>query len=352
MSIRCISWSRPHGPRSGSCESCAATRSWTGISCFLTRSWHRSAQAHYTFSDIIGSSAPLRNALTLARRGGRLNCAVLLQGETGTGKELFAQAIHNGGHRELGPFVPVNCGAIPAELLESELFGYASGAFSGAARGGRPGKFEHADGGTILLDEIGDMPMPMQVKLLRVLQTGEVCRVGSNQSVHFSTRVIASTNVDLTQAISDGSFRQDLYYRLHVFPIQIPSLRKRGAEDILQLARHFLAKLTPTPPVLSRDAEDALTAYHWPGNIRELENTLYRAMAMADSDILTADMLHLTSPMPSPKKTVGLQSLKHIEREAVITTVRNVPSLAEAAKILGISRTTLYRRLQEYDDSQ
>ncbi len=308
-------------------------------------------RAHYSFNHIIGESAALRSAMALAQRGSLLKCAILLQGETGTGKELFAQAIHNNCYKSGRPFVPINCGAIPAELLESELFGYAPGAFTGAAKGGRPGKFELANGGTILLDEIGDMPMPMQVKLLRVLQTGEVCRIGSNQSVHTTARVIASTHVDLKEAVRAGRFRKDLFYRLNVFPVQIPSLKERGSEDILLLARYFLTQLSTSmtmPLTFTKDAEDLLTSYHWPGNIRELENTIYRGMALADEGSICANMLHL------PEKHTAShvwepQSLKHVEQQAILATVQSVSgNLASAAKILGISRTTLYRRLHEY----
>ncbi len=206
-------------------------------------------RAHYTFDSLAGGSPEFLKAVKLARRAAGSDGTVLVQGETGTGKELFAQAIHNHSTRRNNPFIPINCGAIPSNLLESELFGYVAGTFTGASKKGKPGKFELADTGTILLDEIGDMPHRMQVKLLRVLQTGEVYRIGADKPVTIDTRIIAATNINLPQAIKSGRFREDLYYRLNVFAIEIPPLKARGKADILALARlHQRKRRHPAGP--------------------------------------------------------------------------------------------------------
>jgi transcriptional regulator with PAS, ATPase and Fis domain len=204
-----------------------------------------SEKPYFTFDHLIGSSSVFKSVLSIAIRAANTDSTVLLMGETGTGKELFAQAIHNAGAIKSASFIPVNCGAIPAELMESEMFGYVDGAFSGALKGGRPGKFELADNGTLLLDEIGDMPHNMQVKLLRVLQTGEIQRIGSTKLKKVSVRIIAATNVNLLEAIAKNRFRQDLYYRLNILPITIPPLRERGGKDIQLLANHFIEKYLP-----------------------------------------------------------------------------------------------------------
>ena len=238
-------------------------------------------EARFTFKDIVGVSPSLEEAKKLAMLAAASKSTALLLGETGTGKELFAQSIHNQSERHRHPFVAINCCAIPRELLESELFGFADGAFTGARKGGRPGKFELASGGTLFLDEIGDMPYDMQGKLLRVLQTGEVTRIGEHKPISVNVRIVAATNCDLKQEVGRGNFREDLFYRLNVFPITLPPLRDRG-EDIVILARHILARrskiLNKTGVVLSPETEALLTGYHWPGNIRELENAIERAI--------------------------------------------------------------------------
>lgn len=305
------------------------------------------AKAHFTFATITGRSAPFTEALDLAKKAAESSATVLLQGETGTGKEMFAQAIHNHGTRRQYPFVPINCGAIPAELLESELFGYVEGTFTGAAKGGRPGKFELANGGTILLDEIGDMPHHMQVKLLRVLQTGEVYRIGARKPVKIDTRIIASTHVDLTKAVGENRFREDLYYRLHVLPINIPPMRERGREDILSLARLFLSRNSSTPPVLSPEAKDALTSYHWPGNVRELENIIQRALHVCDGGELFTK--HLGLPLGDSYKGLQQGTLEHMEQQMICKTLKEAHyNMAETARVLGISRATLYRKVKKY----
>lgn len=303
--------------------------------------------ARFTFEDLIGKSSGILTSIELAKRAAQGESTVLLQGETGTGKELFAQAIHNASPRHRQPFVPLNCGAIPGDLLESELFGYTDGAFTGALKGGRPGKFELASGGSILLDEIGDMPHDMQVKLLRVLQTGEVYRIGARKPVQTDVRIIASTHVDLSKAVSTGRFREDLFYRLNVFNIAIPTLKGRGEEDILLLSDFFLRRNKVSPPKLSVKAKDALIHHHWPGNVRELENIITRAVHMGEKDPLDISDLGLTASSSTQPRPTG--TLHEIERQVITETIEQTGSnMAATAKKLGISRATLYRKIKEY----
>ena len=320
------------------------------------------AKAYFTFDHLIGSSPAFLEAVTLAKRAARSDSTVLLLGETGTGKELFAQAIHNAGRLREAPFIPINCGAIPGELMESELFGYVDGAFTGALKGGRPGKFELADGGTLLLDEIGDMPHDMQVKLLRVLQMGEVQRIGSDKMVKIHTRIVASTHVNLAKAIEENRFRQDLFYRLNILPITIPPLRERGPEDIAALAEYFVKKISPRV-YLSSEALDLFTSYPWPGNVRELENTIQRALHCCDGKVLEIKHLGLSSqsppsfhatncpvsdPIASPSK--GFKTLKEMEQQLISSTLEATAfNMAMTAKRLGISRATLYRKVKIYN---
>lgn len=301
----------------------------------------------FTFNSLIGTSPLFLEAVKLAKRASQSNSTVLLLGETGTGKELFAQAIHNGNTQTDQPFVPINCGAIPGELLESELFGYVEGAFTGALKGGRSGKFALASGGTILLDEIGDMPHDMQVKLLRVLQTGEIQPIGARKVLQTDARIIASTHVDLTEAILHNRFRQDLYYRLNILQIRIPPLRERGAEDIKALANYFLAK-TSQKQQFTTDALDALTSYSWPGNIRELENTIQRALHVCDNKTITARDLGLSGQSSKDDKIPPgtLQEMEQKMISAILTATEF--NMAETARRLGISRATLYRKVKQY----
>jgi transcriptional regulator with PAS, ATPase and Fis domain len=280
---------------------------------------------------------------------------VLLLGETGTGKELFAQAIHNHSERRGHPFLAINCGAIPRELLESELFGYSGGAFTGAHRRGRPGKFELASGGSVLLDEIGDMPPDMQVKLLRVLQTGEVCRIGEHKPIAVNVRIIAATNSDLQKKVESGNFREDLFYRLNVLPISIPPLRERP-DDILPLARHFLNRCSQSlnKPALnfSGEAERALMAQRWPGNIRELENAVERAANLVDGDRIQPSDLGITvvGRLWPQRPTAGGLSLAELEKQAIEANLEAARyNLSQASRILGISRATLYNKIKKYE---
>lgn len=301
----------------------------------------------FTFDLLVGSSAPFCRAVDLAKRAARSSSTVLLHGETGTGKELFAQSIHNGGPRADQSFVPINCGAIPGELLESELFGYVDGAFTGASRKGRPGKFELASGGTILLDEIGDMPHDMQVKLLRVLQTGEVQRIGADKVIRTDARVIAATHVDLQKLIGTKRFRSDLFFRLNIIQLTIPPLRERGPEDIALLARHFVNRYGANTRI-HHDTMEMLVKYEWPGNVRELENCIQRALHLSEDEQLLPHHLGLpngTVAAAAPEAGTLRDMEQRMIREAL---QRNDGNMVRSAHQLGISRATLYRKVKEY----
>ncbi len=305
------------------------------------------AEPFFMFEHLIGSSPAFTEAIQLAQKAAETSSTVLLLGETGTGKELFAQAIHNGSRRVRQPFVPINCGAIPRELLESELFGYVDGAFTGASRGGRPGKFELADEGTILLDEIGDMPHDMQVKLLRVLQTGEIQRIGAHRTIRTDARIIAATHVDLNKMIELNRFRKDLFYRLNIIQITLPPLRQRGAEDIEALATHFINRYGGEIR-LSGAALDALVGYDWPGNVRELENVVQRAMHLCGGATIKPRHLGLQAPVKA-KHEFSIGTLRGMEQKFIASTLAELSgNMAQSAKALGISRATLYRKVKDY----
>ncbi|NWD77251.1 sigma 54-interacting transcriptional regulator [Pseudomonas gingeri] len=316
-------------------------------------------QASYTFETIQGSSRAIQDALHLGRIASRSDSTTLILGESGTGKELFAQAIHNASERCGGPFVAVNCGAIPRDLVQSELFGHVEGAFTGSARGGSAGKFELADGGTIFLDEIGDMSFDAQVSLLRVLQEGEVTRVGAKKSQRVDVRIIAATHRNLSQAVADGAFREDLYYRLNVLNLTVPPLRMRR-EDIALLARYFLGRcaqsLRKSVSGLSPEALEMLAAYHWPGNVRELENTIERATNLATTELIQPGDLpleikqRLHQPMPGrlPEPRAALDLGTH-ERNAIIAALKGTRgNVRLAAKQLNVSRGGLYNKMQRF----
>jgi len=314
--------------------------------------------ARYTFDSIVGSGPAITAAKEEARRASRTDSTVLLRGETGTGKELFAHAIHAAGARRSGAFIKLNCAAVPAELLESELFGYEEGAFTGAKKGGKPGKFEMAAGGTLFLDEIGDMPLPMQAKLLRVLQEREVERVGGTSPKRVDIRIIAATGKPLEELVGEGAFRADLYYRVHVIPIHIPPLRGRR-EDIEEIARHFLSKIsadTGEPALgLSPDLVRILQSHAWPGNIRELQNVLERAVAMARGDVLLPEHLppHLHRAAPDAGKAVtpgSLASAKaEAERDAIVAALKaSGGNKSKAADLLRIHRVKLYEKMKRH----
>lgn len=320
------------------------------------------ARAVFRFEDIIGESQEIREAIATAKAAAPTDCRVLLQGETGTGKELFAQAIHNASPRQNGPFVAVNCGAIPRELIESELFGYEEGAFTGAKRGGKPGKFELAEGGTLFLDEVDSMPLDMQAKLLRVIQENRLMRVGGTSYIDLNIRILAASNKDLEKEVARGNFRIDLFYRLSVVTVNIPPLRQRG-KDVLVLANHLCSVLAKRlgKPVrgLTREAEEALLAYDWPGNVRELENVIERALILTRGEwIDVADLPeHLRNPRPlafcptslQPTEAIRGTSLAEAEKEAITNALNQTGgNILRAAKLLGITRNTLYRKIRHY----
>ncbi|MGK7313167.1 MAG: sigma-54 interaction domain-containing protein [Candidatus Longimicrobiales bacterium M2_2A_002] len=309
----------------------------------------------YDFSRLIGESAGLHKALTIAARViPRGTSTVLITGETGTGKELLAQAIHYNGPRASEPFIEVNCTALPANLLEAELFGYEQGAFTDA-RTAKPGLFEAAHGGTLFLDEIGDLSLDLQAKLLRVLEEKRVRRLGSLRSVDVDVRILAATHVDLQEAIAEGTFREDLYYRLGVVPVHLPPLRERG-EDVLLLAEHFLDTFAEMydveRPPLDREAREALLSYRWPGNIRELRNGLERVILLGDGSFdpenlfLAGRSRAADHPGPLPFPAPLDDIVAAAARAMVERTDGNKSAAAEA---LGISRSRLYRLLGEGD---
>jgi formate hydrogenlyase transcriptional activator len=305
------------------------------------------------FEEIVWTSAPLRQVLALVAKVATTDSTVLITGETGTGKELIARAIHKRSPRAARPFVSVNCGAIPPALVASELFGHEKGAFTGALQR-RPGRFELAEGGTLFLDEAGELPQETQVALLRVLQERTFERVGGTKPVAADVRVIAATNRDLDKAIAAGSFRRDLYYRLSVFPIQLPALRER-AEDIPllvdYLAQRYAAKLGKRITGIDPRTKNLLAAYDWPGNIRELQNVIQRAIILSD-DVLTVDESWLESkPGPSGDSPRGLwRPSTHEETELIVNALAScrgrVAGPEGAAVKLGIPRSTLESRIR------
>ena len=300
---------------------------------------------------LVASSPAMLRTLDLARRVAQVDSTVLITGESGAGKERIARFIHDESARTAGPFLAINCAAVPETLLESELFGHVRGAFTGASQD-RPGLFEAANGGTLLLDEIGDIPPAMQVKLLRVLQEREVRRVGENRSRSINVRVLAATNRDLLADVHGARFRQDLYYRLRVVEVVVPPLRERR-EDILPLARQLLAgaakRFGKKVPTLAPDAAHLLLRYAWPGNVRELENALERAVALARSDRIDADDLpsEVGAAPPAVDVTGEVRTLAEVERDYIAAALRaSGGNRAKAAARLGIGAATLYRKLK------
>jgi len=342
----------------------------------------KQAENRLSFEDLVAISPATRSVIALARRVARSDMPVLIQGESGTGKEVFARAIHGTSERAGAPFVAVNCGALPASLVESILFGHEKGAFTGATER-RRGKFQEASGGTLFLDEIGELPLDAQVKLLRAIQTGEVDPVGGTGAVKVDIRLISATNRDLEAMISKGRFREDLYYRIGVFPLDLPPLRDRR-EDLPSLARMFLARTAAAEGMaidnFSTAAMEAISRAPWPGNVRQLENTLQRAVILADGPVIRPEDLHgldaaASGHAGSPACGMGMSNrtangagdgplefkaapfltgdghirrLLDIEAEAIaraLTLYRG--RMAETARRLGIGRSTLYRKIDE-----
>lgn len=309
-----------------------------------------SAQIVPVHKGLIGTSKAMRKVFVAIGKTARATATVLITGESGTGKELAARAIHYGGARSSAPFVPVNCGGIPEGLLESELFGHVKGAFTGAIES-RAGLFHAADGGTIFLDEISDMSLAMQVKLLRVLQDKEVYMVGSSRSRKVDVRILAATNKDLHDLVMKRLFREDLFYRLNVITIFIPPLRERG-DDILLLARHFITKfadeLGKPAPGFSDNALQGLRNYDWPGNVRELENVIQRLVLMTDGDVIEVPDLPSLMRFSALRKTGFTRTLAEVEREYINNVLASVGgNKTQAANILGIDRKTLREKLKD-----
>jgi DNA-binding NtrC family response regulator len=327
--------------------------------------------ANLAFDEIVGSAPQFRAALAIAAKAARARVPVLIEGESGVGKEVVAEAIHAASPRHAKPIVRVNCGAIPANLVESELFGHEKGAFTGAFER-KIGRFQEAEGGTILLDEIGEMPLEAQVKLLRVLQSGEVHPIGARHVSEVDVRVIAATNKTLLTEVEEGRFREDLYYRLNVVQVTIPPLRER-AGDIAPLARHLLARIAEQPGLrpfgITDDAIALLAGYDWPGNVRQLQNALFRAAVLCDGDALTRADFPQIAQLSEGRPAAGgmahggaasgagitlfradgnLRALDEIEADVIRLAIGHYRGrMTEVARRLGIGRSTLYRKLGE-----
>lgn len=352
----------------------------------------KKAEGRLGFADMIAGAPAMQQVVRLGERAAQSDIPILITGESGVGKELVAQSIMTASKRAGAPFVAVNCGAIPENLVESTLFGHEKGAFTGAV-GKHMGKFQEADGGTLFLDEIGELPLDMQVKLLRALQEGEVDPVGSKRPVKVNVRIISATNRDLAEQVADGNFREDLFYRLNVFPIEVPSLRARK-EDIPALVRHFIGRFNAQEGKSILDAaaqtHAILSSYDWPGNVRQLENSVFRAVVLADSDYLkpedfpqisgltpsieAAQPVAMPAAMPASAAVTPLpgaaealesgaalpveimdegghlRSLEDIERDLIEFAIENYAGrMSEVARRLGVGRSTLYRKVREYD---
>lgn len=324
---------------------------------------------NFGFEGIIGTSAPVRQLIVTLKQIAPSPLPVLITGESGTGKELVAQALHNNSKRSRKPFAPLNCAGLSESILEDELFGHVRGAFTGADKE-RQGRFEYADGGTLFLDEVGDMPVPMQAKLLRVLESGEVVRVGSNEPRHVDVRLVSATNRPLEEMVADGTFREDLYFRIKGVELHLPALRERR-EDIALLTRHFVTrfaqKMEQDVPAVAEDLQALLNRFDWPGNVRQLMNVLQNMVVVHDGD--TLEPRHLPAEIArkldagasagvgdagssgggAAPSGGGALSLDQLEKRAIRDTLKATNGNREhAAKILGIGERTLYRKLKEY----
>jgi len=307
----------------------------------------------HDFESIIGTSESIMSAIELAKKVAPTDATVLLLGETGTGKEVFAQAIHNNSKRNLGPFIAINCSAFGKELLETEIFGHKAGAFTGAIKD-KKGLIEEANGGTFFLDEIGEMHIDLQAKMLRILETGEFFKVGDTKPTKISVRIIAATNRDLQQDVADGKFREDLFYRLNVFTISLPALRERK-KDIPLFASYYLklfsGKTNARVDKMSKEFTDHLMNHNWKGNIRELKNVMERAVILAEGNELTVDNLPIDLQVQSLGQQNGisafeLSSVEKLHIQRVLNHTKG--NKTEAARMLNIGLTTLYRKIEEY----
>ncbi len=305
----------------------------------------------YHFRDLISKSPAMQAVFDLARTAARSNSTILVLGESGTGKELLARAIHAESPRSQAPFVAMSCAALTETLLESELFGHEKGAFTGAAAR-RKGKFESAQGGTLFLDEIGDISPKLQLDLLRVLEDRKFFRVGGNEAVTVDVRIVAATNRDLPKAVADGSFREDLFYRLNVIPVHLPPLRER-LEDMPLLVEHFLeqlgAEMNRHVDEVSSEAMATLMSHHWPGNVRELRNVLERAVVVASGRVIEASDLGMRRAPGDPVEGGGLASLDDVEKHHISHVLAETGgNISQAARTLGIDRATLYNKMRKY----
>ena len=323
-----------------------------------------SQRTQISFNDIIGKGRGIKEAISLAQKIADTDSIVSIRGESGTGKELFARAIHLESSRT-GPFVPINCAALPESLLESELFGYVEGAFTGATKQGKPGLFELAKDGTVFLDEIGDMPLGVQAKILRVIQERNVRRLGSVEEIPVQARISTATNQNLEKMVETKQFREDLYYRINVLPIHIPPLRRR-LDDIRLLVEHFLfrlnLRLVKNVQIVTDEAIRKLQQHHWPGNVRELKNVIERATIITDSDEVDEDCIFFGFETGKSRKILGPvrnknndsrnQSLKSMitvyEKQILDEALKNTPSIRQAAALLNISHVTLLNKLKKY----
>ncbi|MDV3426838.1 MAG: sigma 54-interacting transcriptional regulator [Bacillota bacterium] len=307
-------------------------------------------QALYTFDKIIGKSENIKEIIEYSKKIADSKSTILITGESGTGKEIFAQAIHNYSNRKGEPFIAVNCGAVPRTLMESEFFGYEEGSFTGAKKGGNAGKFELADGGTIFLDEIGETPLDMQIKLLRVIEEGVINRIGGSKQISVDVRIMAATNRDLKKEVAKGNFRKDLYYRLNVLPLYLPPLRERR-DDIPELVNYYISKtcrrLNKHIINLSEDYMEYLKSYDWPGNIRELENVIEYII---NSEVIQKNLFNESSREQTRPLNINLNlSLEQMEKEYITKVVKEVDgNMTMASKILNIGRNTLYRKIEKY----
>ncbi len=338
---------------------------------------NKTSQNTLTFDDLIGSASSMRSVVAMGERGAKANIPILITGESGVGKEVVARAIQGASDRSGGAFITVNCGAIPENLVESILFGHEKGSFTGA-NAKHFGKFQEANGGTLFLDEVGELPLDMQVKLLRVLQEGEVDPIGSKRPVKVDVRIISATNRDLSEQVKEGGFREDLYYRLNVFPIEVPPLRERR-EDISALLDHFVKRFNAQENRSVRGALpqtlDMLRGFSWPGNVRQLENAIFRAVILSDGHMLKPEdfpqISGLAPIIPSAEtKAISvesdetddeekfkildrnghLRSLEEIERDLIQFAIETYSGhMSEVARRLGIGRSTLYRKVREHE---
>ncbi|MCL5046237.1 MAG: sigma 54-interacting transcriptional regulator, partial [Actinobacteria bacterium] len=305
-----------------------------------------------------GASPKMRGILELGRKLARVDSTVLILGESGVGKNMLAKFIHRASSRGKGPFIEINCGAIPESLLESELFGYEEGAFTGARKGGKPGLIELANSGTLFLNEISELPLALQVKLLQVIQERSLTRVGGVQRAEIDVRLIAATNRDLEEEVRRGKFREDLYYRLNVVPVSVPPLRDRR-DDVPILVHHFLRKISDRLGLekkISPEAMDYLTAYSWPGNIRELENTVERLVVTTDDQVIdVADLPEAmrggtggAAPVPRPRFAPLERAVEEVERDLLRRAYKEFGNTYKMAEVLGVSQATVVRKMQKY----